>query len=58
MSNIKDPEMQAAFLAAARQRKRQMQELRDKGWKLPEIAKHFGVSKQRVHQILGHTTQG
>ncbi len=52
MSNIKDPEMRAAFLAAARQRKRQMQELRNDGWSLPKIAKHFGVSKQRVHQIL------
>jgi len=25
---------------------------RERGWKLREIAEHYGISRQRVHQIV------
>lgn len=30
-----------------------MLELRREGWSLPAIAKNFGLSRQRVHQLIG-----
>jgi DNA-directed RNA polymerase sigma subunit (sigma70/sigma32) len=36
-------------------RKREMLQLRDRGWTLQKIATKYGVSRQRVHQIIGAT---
>ena len=39
----------------ALRRARAMRDLRARGTALEDIAAEFGVSKQRVHQIIGNT---
>lgn len=60
MTPARMAQRQRAAVAAARKtlrqrsaRARQMQSMRDKGCSDVEIAAHFKLSKQRVHQILG-----
>ena len=43
----------AKSILAARRRKKQMLALRNKGWKDPQIGAKYGISHQRVGQILG-----
>jgi lambda repressor-like predicted transcriptional regulator len=41
-----------------KQRKTQMAKLRKHGWTLQQIANKYGISKTRIHQILGCTKRG
>lgn len=36
-------------------RDREMRALRERGWLLEEIGRHFGITKERVRQILART---
>lgn len=38
-------------------RKEQMLKLRDKGYTLEQLAKKYGISRQRVHYIVGKTDE-
>ncbi len=39
-------------LQAYAKRNRQIKKLRDQGWPQVRIAKHFGMTRQRVQQVL------
>lgn len=51
--NIKNPKLYAQMLAQHRERKRKMRALRDAGASFGQIGAVFGVTRQRVAQILG-----
>ena len=40
------------MIAASRQRRQAMAALREQGWTLQAIADRYGISRQRVDQIL------
>lgn len=41
------------FMEQARARKKEMRRLRAQGWTFQQIGEQFGISYQRVQQILG-----
>ena len=41
-----------------RKRTAQMLKLRTKGWTLQQIGTRYGITRNRVHQIIGKTKRG
>lgn len=54
LATLADTALDVAVVAApgTKQRRRQMRDLRERGFSLDEIARRFGVSRERVRQIL------
>ena len=51
--NMKDVRLQRRYIAFCKRRKKAMQADRDKEWSLAKIGLKYGVTRQRVGQILG-----